>query len=458
MTVSASIDIEQFDSVSFEGHVSDKLFPASNEGVVRTSLFSNTAQLTFTSLPTVSQPVPRPGAKGWPTEDEEDWSDSPTKQPGLLYRHRYGWGRDRAEAYDTGFIPTVINAPPDPGERWGNLDDNSSVLIYEREFPVSAEGSLRQFLSEGVGTVRDSIFYSTEDFSMSHIGEITSDFTITEYPFILSAIPEAYSIKNPVDTDVYIRLANYAHTIVSGSITMSLNGLPALPLSIVEFFGGLGGFDVTWNNAYNFDYDSNVNVIVEFLDSDTPANKITIEYPFFIVKDLAPPRIINRVPDDNSQGITPLGTLQFELVDYETGVDLSSLRLYVNNILIESGVHGNVVTTAREDGLGYVVSYTPFESWLYGDEIPVAVFIKDTSPSSNELFYSYSFNVLESTPPKMININPGTCTEDVVTGTSVLVDVIDGGHGINKDSVSVSVEDKERSDDIIVIPIVHRDE
>lgn len=458
MTVSASIDIEQFDSVSFEGQVSDKLFSANGEGTVRTSLFSDTVQLTFTYLPTISQPVARTSAPGWKTEDEEDWSDSPTKQPGLLYRHRHGWGRDRAEAYDTGFIPTVINTPPDEGKRWGKKDDNSSVLIYEREFPISAEGSVRQFLSEGTSSVRDSLFYSTEEISIGYIGEVTSEFTIIEYPFILSAIPEAYSIKNPVDTDVYIRISNYAHTIVSGSITMSLNGLPASPLNIVEFFGGLGGFDITWSNAYSFDYDSYVNVIVEFLDSDTPANKITIEYPFFIVKDLASPRIINKVPDDNSKGVVPLGNIQFELVDFETGVDLSSLRLYVNNILIQDGVQGNIVTTSREDGLGYTVSYSPFEPWLYGDEIPVAVFVKDTSPSSNELFYSYSFNVLESIPPRMININPDACVDDVVTGTSVLVDVIDGGHGINKDSVSVSIEDKERSDDITVIPIVHRDE
>lgn len=459
MAVSAVIQIEQYDSVSFDGTVSDRVYQASFDGNVRDSLSSIQADTIFTHLPHVSQPASRPASVGgWSTEDEEDWSDSPTNAPELLYRHRFSWGRDRAEAFSTGHTPDIINNPPDPGARWGNLDANSAVLMYERDFPVTSDGWVRQFTVEDSGSIRQSVFQSEADFNMVHLGETTSDVTLTLFPFVLLAIPAAFSIKNPVDTDVFIRLSNYAHVIASGTITMTLNGIPAQPLVIDEFFGGLGGYDVTWNNSFSFDYDSVVSVIVEFLDSDIPANKVTIDYPFYTVKDLAPPRIINIVPSDGSEGIIPLGTIQFELVDYESGINLETLKLYVNNILIIDGVHGTITSTAREDGLGYTVSYTTFEPWLYGDEIPVTVFVKDTSPSTNELFHSYSFTVLESTSPRMININPAACDDEIPTGTAVSVDVVDGGHGINKDSVSVSVDDIERSGDITVIPIVHRDE
>lgn len=459
MAVSAVIKIEQFDSVSFDGTVSDKMFQTSFDGNVRDNLSSIQAETTFTHLPHVSQPASR-GANvgGWTTEDKDDWSDSPVNDEDTLYRHRFSYGRDRAEEFSTGHTPDIINTPPTPGARWGALDDNSSVLMYERNFPVTADGWIRQFTVEDSGSIRNSLFHSESDFNMVHLGETSSELTITLFPFVLVAIPSAFSIKNPVDTNVFIRLSNYAHTIASGTITMTLNEAVAQPLVIDEFFGGLGGYDVTWNNNFSFEYDSVVSVIVEFLDTDVPANKITIDYPFFTVKDLAPPRIINIVPSDGTEDVTPLGTIQFELVDFESGVNIETLRLYVNNILIINGVNGTIVSTPRQDGLGYTVAYTTFEAWLYGDEIPVALFVKDNSPSTNELFHSYSFTVLESTSPRMININPAACDETVPTGTSVSVDVIDGGHGIDKDSVSVSVDDIERSGDVNVIPIVHRDE
>jgi hypothetical protein len=459
MAVSAVVQIEQYDSISFDGTVSDRIYQISYDGNVRDDLATAEAETTFTHLPHVSQPASRGAAVGgWGTEDPEDWSDSPVNDSETLYRHRFAYGRDRAEDFTTGHTPDIINTPPDTGARWGDLDGNSAVLMYERDFPVTSDGWVRQFTVEDTGSIRNSLFHNEVDFNMTHLGETSSEFTLTLFPFVLQAVPAPYSIKNPTDTNVFIRLSNYAHTIASGTITMTLNGTSAQPLVVDEFFTGLGGYDVTWNNALSFEYDSVVSVIVEFSDTDVPANKITIDYPFYIVKDLAAPRILNIVPADGSEDITPLGTIQFELIDYESGVDLETFRLYVNNILIIDGVHGTITYTAREDELGYTISYSTFEPWLYGDEIPVAVFVKDTSPSTNELFHSYSFKVLESTSPRMININPAACDDDVPTGTAVSVDVVDGGHGIDKDSVSVSVDDIERSGDVTVIPIVHRDE
>jgi hypothetical protein len=460
VSVSATITIEQFDSVSYDGSVRNTPVQKSSDLNIRDSNSSATSDLIFTFLPHVTQPVSRPASKGgWTTVSGERWSDSPINQPELLYRHRFAFGRDRAEAFSTGHTPDIILTPPgSDGKRWGNLDDNSSVLMYERDFPVSSHGFVRQFKASWSSKIRDFEFNTESERNISHLGSLEADTTIEQFPFVLLASPIPFSTKNPVDTDVYIRLSNYAHTISSGTISMYFDDIVQTPLQVVEFFGGLGGFDVTWINTSDFDYDATVNVRVEFFDTDSPANKVTIRYPFYTIQDLAPPRAINIVPSDGTEDVTPLGTLQFELVDYETGVDLSTLKLYVNNILVENGIHGTVTSTARQDGKGYVVSYTTFEPWLYGDVIPVSIFVKDSSPSSNELFHSYSFTVLESTSPRMLNLNPAACAEDVPTNTSISVDVIDGGHGLDKDSVSLSVDDIERSDEATVIPIVHRDE
>jgi hypothetical protein len=274
----------------------------------------------------------------------------------------------------------------------------------------------------------------------------------------LFAEPEPFSEKNPVATDVFIRLSNYAFPISSGTITLYLDDMPQEGVHVEEFFGGLGGFNVTWYNSAHFEYDAQVDVRWEFRDTDVPANRFEIRYPFYTVQDLSGPRVTDLVPADRATSVPIAGPIQFTIEDYENDVDLSSLNLYVNNVLIVDGENGSIETTRLTSDQGYTVVFTPEEPWLYGDLIPVAIFISDTSVNQNETFFAYSFTTVESTAPRLINITPAPCTVGVPTGTDISVDVIDGGHGLDPDSIVFTVEEIERGSTIQLIPIVHRDD
>jgi hypothetical protein len=176
------------------------------------------------------------------------------------------------------------------------------------------------------------------------------------------------------------------------------------------------------------------------------------------VEDVAGPRVTNVFPDDQAAGI-PINTfIQFDVTDFETGVDINSLVLYVNNVRVIDGITGTIESTLSLDEKGYTVKYTPSSPFLYGDLIPVAMFINDSSANSNERFFSYSFTTEESLAPILLRRQPSACAVDIPVGSRVLVDVIDGGHGIDKDSVVVSVDDIDRTTEVEVEPIIRRDQ
>ncbi len=450
--VSAVIKIEQFAPPDGFSTIREAPLSITSRGEVRDDPFDQSSVLLFSHIPHISQPSAKGG--GWSTENEDLWLDSPTKQPFLLYRLRGAFGRDRRELFNTGFGTLAQGAD---GSRWGHLDNSAGVLMYNRVFSSSSSGSIRQFKIQGTTSVRDFGTSLSTVKSVSHIPGISGDVTLEMFPFVVTMFPLPFSQRNPLNSDVFIRISNFAFPIVSGTINLYLNDEPALPLQITEFFGGLGGFDVSWDNNRLFDYDETVNVRLEFFDSDVPPNKYIIRYPFYTVTDLAPPRITNLVPDHEAVDVPIQSSIQFDIVDFEQGVDISTLKLFVNNVRIIDGIHGTIEWVELEDG-GYTVKYSPAETWLYGDLIPVAIFVKDASAAHNERFFTYSFTTIGSLVPRLINLEPRACAVGVPVQTTVQADVIDGGHGFDPESLLFTVEEIERGNTILIIPIVHRDD
>lgn len=458
--VTAIVRISQFDIEGGGGSLRQTPAALSNKGNVRNLQAGISSDFTQIHLPAISNPFPRPTAPGgWPTENEQDWSDSPTAQPLLLYRHRFGWGRDRKEIFPQPNRNLDAITLGNDGQRWGHLDGDSGLLMYEDIYARSDSGRIQEFAVKGVGRVLQTVLsFSNSLRSIRQLGEIEGETDLKQFPFLLLAVPEPFSEKNPVDSDVFIRLSNFATPLASGTITLYLDDVLQSELTIEEFFGGLGGFDVTWSNSFQFDYDAQVDVRWDFRDSDVPSNRFIIEYPFYTVKDLAGPRISNLVPGDETSNFPINGTIQFDVEDFENDVNIDSLVLYVNGVRVVDGVTGTLDLVRFDNEKGYTVKYTPDEPFLYGDLIPVAIFISDTSINNNETFFTYSFTTSESIAPRLINIRPLPCATDVPVGTDISVDIIDGGHGFEVDSIVFTVNEVERTGSLLIIPVVHRDD
>lgn len=450
--VVALAHIQQFSVDAGTGRVRNAPFSISQSSKIRNSLLSVSSIHSLKHLPQISNPVASTRT-GWETEDSDQWSDSPEFQPYLLYRHRFSWGRDNVEI----FTPPPLDAIPlgGDGHQWGNLDDASGLLMYWRVYSLSSSTTIRQTNISASAKISNKDFYIESDSDFVYqLGEVAGETTIRQFPYLILAIPEPFSVKNAVDTNVFIRIANFANPINPETIKLFIEDVERV-IQITEFFSGNGGFDILWTNDEVFPYGGQVDVRLEFRDTDSPTNRTIIEYPFFTVEDLAHPRIANKVPADDTFGVSIRGPIQFDVLDFESGVDLTTLRLYVNGFLVINGVNGELTVTEINDG--YTVKFVPYEAWNYGDLIAVAIFVRDLSENHNELFEAFSFTTSESTPPEIINPVPESCAADVPVETNVQVDVIDGGHGLDTDTVKLEVNETEKPD-ILKIPIIHRED
>jgi len=293
---------------------------------------------------------------------------------------------------------------------------------------------------------------STDVLEVQNVVE-SGDTTVEQFAFLLVASPIPYSIKNPVTSNVYVRLSNSSvFSLDPDTITLRLDSVKKQDLSVVAFFGGNGGFDVTWTNDSNFDYGEQVNVEWEMYDTDSPPNRIVIEYWFRTVEDRIGPRLLNATPADDTTAVSVQTSLIFDITDAETGVDLTSFEFYVNNILVPTTDSSLVVLEITD---GYRFTYITAEPYLYGDTVPVVVKVTDNSQNANQSFFIWTFETEGSTAPLLVNMDPAPCSTGVQRIKTVSFDIIDAGHGLVTSSIVMGIDSTTR-DQALLIPIVRR--
>jgi len=395
--------------------------------------FARSSTLTQFTIYPAQHPMPRGG--GLATGTVEFFSDSPTYQPALYDKFRYAYGRPNADT-----------------ETYGNLRDSSGLFVTQREFEVTC-GVLSTQL-QLVGTVKEVQFGGTYSVINSTQGLLVSeDVDVEQFRFLLVALPVPYSSKNPIDSDVFLRAANpTTFPLSSGTVSLYLDGSQVSGLVVEPFFAGLGGLDITWNNVSNFDYGAQVDVRWVLEDTAVPANEIVIEYWFRTVEDRVGPRVVDESPPDDSEGVLRSTTIQFDVLDSEAGVDISSLVLHVNSVLVETS---DPNLTILEIAGGYRVYYNPPTDFLYGDLIPVVVLVSDISANKNTTFFQWSFTTERSLAPLVLEMSPAPCSTGVQRIGNVSFEVLDAGGGLLKESITMGIESSTR-DGVLLVPIVRR--
>ena len=435
---SAVTYVEQF---GFDDHyVSEIQKDFYNESVVseRQREFEKSSTVLVSGIPPAQNP--RPYGRRLISSTRGDWSDSPENTPDLLVWKRYAYGRDTEDgAYSqNGF---------------GGLSEDSGLLIKQKDFMVDSYSKALQVFNDGYSKVIQKNFQLSSVVREVQDLVVSSDGNVEQFNFLLYAVPTPFSYKNPVDTDVFIRMSSYGvHPLDPESVILFIDGIRyyASDLTITPFYTGNGGLEVLWSNIREFDYGRRIDVYWEFYDTDTPPNRTIVRYWFCTVEDMIGPRIINESPEEDSSEALISSYITFDIVDYEAGVDIGTLRLYVNNILIEDG---DMRIVSIQDG--YRIQYIPATPFVYGDVVPVAVFVSDSSDRENTSFRVWSFSVEGSIPPSIVNMVPSPCDRGVSRVGNVSFEIVDSGHGIVDTSIVAGIDNKQQND-VLIIPIVHR--
>lgn len=435
MSVSAKTRIVQYGAVSDDYVVQHLPKFVEGEYTILQEDYDYSFDCKVYHLAAVQNPSPRTGAAStyYVTENPDDWSDSPTNNPTLPSGLRFSYGRD--------------------DNRYGKLDDFVGVVIHNRDFSNSGDYLVQNHTFNGELDFR----HLESDFETTHLMQNhetpTGEVTVQQYDLIVLASPSPFSYRNSVSTNVSIRLSNYVYPLDSGTVTLYLEG-EEKNITTTPFYSGLGGFDALWANDKEFDYNTEINVEWRVYDEDTPPNEFVLKYWFRTVPDVVGPRISSVSPEDDETGVAVDTCIEFTLRDYECGVNIGTLELFVNN---QEVLSSDMVITALSSSDGYAIRYCPTESFLYGDEIPVSIYVEDTADEPNYLFYTYSFTTETSNAPVIISTDPVPCRKYKPITQDVEIDIVDGGHGLDEDSILFSVDDKTISNPR-KLPIIYRED
>ncbi|MBN1493543.1 MAG: Ig-like domain-containing protein [Candidatus Omnitrophica bacterium] len=115
--------------------------------------------------------------------------------------------------------------------------------------------------------------------------------------------------------------------------------------------------------------------------------------------DFSSPYISSHIPTANSTNVSANTPISFHVLDAGEGVDQSSIRLYVNDQLVNPTISGS-----QND---YLVTFTPAQPFSYGQNVDIKVNAQDLHDPANVMpQVNYQFTI-ESAPANAI-FAPGT--------------------------------------------------
>ncbi|RLC48982.1 MAG: hypothetical protein DRH57_01045 [Candidatus Cloacimonadota bacterium] len=271
-----------------------------------------------------------------------------------------------------------------------------------------------------------SVFYdSPEDFDFEqqvHLQVIAEDNAIipnvmdisysffcqgdTIPPYILNQNPAPNEPSVPRDTDIYLEVADDGVGVDTTTIELFVNNQP-VNFQLQALPNGYS-YAITHNPDTLFSYNQVVEVSVTC--QDLAANVMPLQiYSFRCVDDdYNPPFLQNQNPAPESENIPVNTTIYLEVLDADTGVDSSSIRLEVNYVDITFYTNTEITAISSINGTGYSLAYNPTNDFNYSDVVNIHIEAKDNSSNQNQLNISYYFSCVKDTnPPVLLEYCPG---------------------------------------------------
>jgi hypothetical protein len=284
---------------------------------------------------------------------------------------------------------------------------------------------------------------------------------LDQFTFVTDAIPEFWSEKNPVNTRIWIRLRPFVTSLNPSTLVFKIREVSYAGDSgwvditsdgdVTTFdAGGINGVVFNWINTWTFHHNAMVYVHIEIYDTAPVPNLIVLDYWFRVIQDYNKPYIINEDPSREEYNVPIDANIEFDIIDTGTGVDLSTLELFVNH----RGVNSFSTTTVSG---GYHVSYDPINDFNYEDVIEISVMARDLSDNENLLQDSWRFYCISSVAPwfDRDNYSPGLCNRGVYRyNRDISFQVYGIGNGVDVDSLVVYIGGKRRN--LVITPIIYR--
>ena len=286
--------------------------------------------------------------------------------------------------------------------------------------------------------------------------------TLDQFIFVDEAIPEFWSIKNPIDTNIWIRLRPFAYSLRISSAKMFVREIwwdgdtgyvdvsSQLTIETFDAGGGLLGLELTYNPPQDFHHNSTVYVFIEVYDIAPNPNRITTNYWFEVIPDYKAPYLDNLSPNREQDNVNIDTDIYFEIKDLGTGVDIDTLELFINSRVV---VPTNIVKVSDHH---YKVTYTPPTNFFFDKRVTVGVIVNDLTNYDNWLNDRYAFYTAESDDIYFTEFLPGACKRGLSRFTDVSFLALGIGSGIDRDTLRLQVREKDVTDQSTIVPVIYR--
>jgi len=289
-----------------------------------------------------------------------------------------------------------------------------------------------------------------------------TDIEIDQFIFISDAVPAFWSKKNPVETNIWLRMRPFAFSLDAASLTFLVREISfagdtgwqdvssQVQTTYFDAGGGILGIEALYDPAVDFHHDALVRVRLVISDTapSTP-NVMTIEYWFLVIPDYVAPYITNLDPARDAVNVPVDKSIYFELKDQGTGVDIDNFEMLVNSRLVLPDI-------TKVSDKHYNISYTPPDNLSYEKEYIISVKAQDTSEEVNRLNDAYRFYTAESDGVILTDFVPGGCVYEKGRFEDVSFVALAGGNGIDRTKLRLQVHQKDVTDKSKITPIIYR--
>lgn len=274
--------------------------------------------------------------------------------------------------------------------------------------------------------------------------DLITNTKLNQFVFVEDAVPKFFSEKNNINTDIWLRLRPFSHSLNKDTLSVKIReksfkfdtGFIDVTSSIYSFYfdagSGLQGIELLYDPAGDFFYDSVVYVNVSVYDYNSVPNYINLDYYFIITPDFKIPYIDNLYPPIEATDVSINTGLSFYINDVGAGVDINSLYVSINSMSI---IPDDII---KVDDNRYGVFFNNL-SLLYSREYSIHIGVNDLSKYKNRLNFGYSFKTADSGSPIIERIYPNACNMGIDKYSDIKYLLLSGGYGLDKGSINFNV-------------------
>ncbi len=328
-------------------------------------------------------------------------------------------------------------------------DTETGVNTGSLQVTINANGTFRAYTAAWTGTAHvgtasvlpaADFYYGdtvTVDLFIRDVSGNSSTATTTFFvhqdtnaPTVRERFPAPFSTDIPTSSVISFTLDDSETGIDIGTLqaTINVNGTP-VAYAMTSSNMDTHSYRITCDPLTDLYYGDTVTVALSV--QDVSGNPTSDVFVFFVHKDIIAPVISNTLPTPNISDVPTRTVISFMLSDTETGLNMSSLIVSVNNV--------NVSAMLVSAGSLYqrTVSYTP-AAFYYGDTVTVDISLQDVSGNATTGSYTFFIHT-DILAPTIADRYPAPGSTDVPTATIMTFALNDAETGVSINSLRVTV-------------------